>query len=123
MSIENVMVGFHYRHIKSRKVYQVINLAFWEPTTEPVVVYRTLNDLNAKPIWVRPLSEFKEKFEPWDMRDDKLGYLRGKLEGLREARAIVDSYPSGCSIAVEATLDQHIHMAEMEATDNGEAKK
>lgn len=47
-----------YRHHKGG-LYQVINNALMEGTKEPVVVYK---DHPGGYVWVRPLSEWWEKF-------------------------------------------------------------
>ena len=46
-------------HIKSGKLYQIVCYALLEATGEEVVVYE---GIETGSVWVRPLSEFKEKF-------------------------------------------------------------
>lgn len=55
------MTGKIYRHYKGG-LYKVICLANLESNFEVMVVYISLDDVADAP-WIRPLSEFREKFK------------------------------------------------------------
>lgn len=65
---EEAKLGVTYKHKKSGRMYEVICNAVMEGDHTPVVVYRQLLQFSAemKHPWVRPLSEFLEKFEDID---------------------------------------------------------
>lgn len=48
------IVGKNFLHIKSGRIYQVVNLAYREEDLEVVVIYHDESLVH----WVRPLSEF-----------------------------------------------------------------
>ena len=48
------IVGKNFLHIKSGRIYQVVNLAYREEDLEIVVIYHDESLVH----WVRPLSEF-----------------------------------------------------------------
>jgi hypothetical protein len=52
--------GSVWQHYKSRSgdTYRIIACGFYEPTTEPVVIYQ-----GGELIWVRPLDVFLEQIE------------------------------------------------------------
>ena len=59
-----ILLG-RYKHYKGGE-YEVIAVGLQEATHEPMVVYRSLQDggdFPAGTIWIRPESEFVEKFE------------------------------------------------------------
>lgn len=56
-----IITGIQYQHYKGG-VYKVLMQAINEETSENMVIYSSLDD-NTK--WVRPISEFKEKFKPY----------------------------------------------------------
>ena len=49
------MVGTRYKHFKGG-IYIVTDVAVHSETAEPMVVYKTFNDLSL--VWVRPLEMF-----------------------------------------------------------------
>lgn len=51
-----------YRHYKGKK-YLVLGIAKHSETLEELVVYVTLYENEAGPIWVRPLKMFTEEVE------------------------------------------------------------
>jgi hypothetical protein len=53
----------YYRHIKTNRLYFVEKLVLNESDLNVLVVYRHRNYSYIS--WVRPLSEFLEKFEPY----------------------------------------------------------
>lgn len=50
------IVGKNFEHLKTGRVYQVVNLAYNESDLEVVVVYHDESMVH----WVRPLSEFMD---------------------------------------------------------------
>ena len=50
------IVGKNFTHLKTGRVYQVVNLAYRESDLEIVVVYHDEYMVH----WVRPLSEFMD---------------------------------------------------------------
>lgn len=48
------IVGKNFLHIKSGRIFQVVNLAYREEDLEVVVIYHDESLVH----WVRPLSEF-----------------------------------------------------------------
>ncbi len=54
-----VLIGANYKHYKG-EIYFIRNIALLEKDHTPMVVYSAINDPLI--IWVRPLSEFEEKF-------------------------------------------------------------
>ena len=50
------IVGKNFTHLKTGRVYQVVNLAYRESDLEIVVVYHD----ESMVYWVRPLSEFMD---------------------------------------------------------------
>ncbi len=46
-----------YEHYKGHK-YQVLDVAVYEPTMEPVVIYEALYNNEVSKLWVRPEEEF-----------------------------------------------------------------
>ena len=48
------IVGKNFLHVKSGRIYQVVNLAYHEEDLEVVVIYHDESLVH----WVRPLSEF-----------------------------------------------------------------
>ena len=50
------IIGKNFVHLKTGRVYQVVNLAYRERDLEVVVIY---HDESMVP-WVRPLSEFMD---------------------------------------------------------------
>jgi len=52
--------GERYRHFKGG-VYEVLHVGRWEPTEEPMVVYR---DLAGGGVWGRPLAAWVEEVAP-----------------------------------------------------------
>lgn len=50
------IVGKNFTHLKTGRVYQVVNLAYCESNLEIVVVYHDESMVH----WVRPLSEFMD---------------------------------------------------------------
>ena len=50
------IVGNNFTHLKTGRVYQVVNLAYHESNLEIVVVYHDESMVH----WVRPLSEFMD---------------------------------------------------------------
>jgi hypothetical protein len=58
-----VQVGATYRHYKSKDMtYRVVGIAVYEPTLEPVVLYKPLYG-NLDVIWVRAVSVWCEDVE------------------------------------------------------------
>jgi hypothetical protein len=64
---DEVKVGGHYLNKKNRKIYVVLlnALSAWD-TCQNLVVYQREGKGDAVQIWVRSLTEFKEKFECMD---------------------------------------------------------
>jgi hypothetical protein len=56
------MDGKFFKHIKSGNTYRVLMQALLEKDCSECVVYRKAEGDSR--IWVRPLKEFLEKFEP-----------------------------------------------------------
>jgi hypothetical protein len=56
-----------YQHLKTFGIYKIITLAKDEKTSESLVVYglviRRDGSVDKEKIWVRPESEFREKFK------------------------------------------------------------
>lgn len=50
------IVGKNFLHVKTGRVYQVVNLAYRERDLEVVVIYHDESMVH----WVRPLSEFMD---------------------------------------------------------------
>lgn len=50
------IVGKNFTHLKTGRVYQVVNLAYCESNLEIVVVYHDESMVH----WVQPLSEFMD---------------------------------------------------------------
>ena len=50
------IVGKNFLHLKTGRVYQVVNLAYHENDLEVVVIYHDESMVH----WVRPLSEFMD---------------------------------------------------------------
>jgi hypothetical protein len=59
--LSHVQLGAVYRHKKSGKHYIPKEVGMSETNLEPVVVYSPLTEAGA--VWVRPFSEWQEKFE------------------------------------------------------------
>ena len=50
------IIGKNFVHLKTGRVYQVVNLAYCESDLEVVVIYHDESMVQ----WVRPLSEFMD---------------------------------------------------------------
>lgn len=60
----NITEGKRYMHIRKQTVYTVLYLGSMEKDGSPCVVYTEAGaDNTDSTVWVRPLSEFKERFE------------------------------------------------------------
>jgi len=53
-----------WKHLKSGNIYVVIGNCFIESTCTQAVLYASDNIDADSVAWVRPLTEWKEKFEP-----------------------------------------------------------
>jgi hypothetical protein len=49
-----------WTHRKTQNRYKILHIALMEKTHSPCVVYASISDFTVT--WVRPLSEFKERF-------------------------------------------------------------
>lgn len=58
----NVLEGKKYKHKVKGTVYLVLHIAQMEVDEAPCVVYKDTSE-ELLPIWVRPLDEFKTRFE------------------------------------------------------------
>lgn len=57
----NVIELKKYKHLAKGDIYLVLHVAKMEKDEEPCVVYEGTDDI--RQVWVRPLSEFKTRFE------------------------------------------------------------
>ncbi len=58
------MIDGKYEHYKTKKIYEVIDLAIHSETKEEMVVYRALyhcEEFGLNQLWVRPKSMFLEE--------------------------------------------------------------
>lgn len=60
---QQIEIGKSYLHVKSGRVYKVIELGKIEATLDDVVIYKSADEPNAH-CWVRPYAEFAERFQP-----------------------------------------------------------
>lgn len=54
------MVGYRYRHFKGG-MYLVTDIAVHSETAEPMVIYKSFNNLDL--VWARPLSMFMSEVD------------------------------------------------------------
>jgi hypothetical protein len=59
--------GQLFEHIVTRRIYRFVCLASRESDEECMVVYAPDNGVSIN--WVRPLSEFKERFKPYQDKE------------------------------------------------------
>lgn len=57
-----ILINGTYKHTNSGAMYKVLHIGLQESTYESQVVYQSLK--KSGNIWIRPLDEFKFKFEP-----------------------------------------------------------
>lgn len=65
----NIEEGGVYLHKKKQDLYTVLHIGRDEATDNSVAIYQRTNVIDAT-IWVRPLNEFKERFERWKVNQD-----------------------------------------------------
>jgi hypothetical protein len=56
-----VEIGARYRHSKSDGQYTVLDIVLYEPTEQPVVIYRS--EYGVKLVWARDAAVFVEPVE------------------------------------------------------------
>lgn len=55
-----------FKHIKTQRVYRVIEVGKDVETHEELVIYVCAADVNSQ-VWIRPMDLFNEKFQPVDI--------------------------------------------------------